>query len=130
MTDKKALAEFAEAATRDWPLPTRDEWNAMSLDDCHHLIQRIQASYQEGASILNQRVYARQREVGVYKCMVCGESKSIAIDNHPNYVWRDDRQDPQTRLYTTRYICSSQCYYRGSNDGSLTNARVPGNVRK
>lgn len=125
MADKKVLAEFAEAVAKDWPLPSRSEWEAMSLDDCHHLIQRIQAAYQEGASILNQRVYAKQREEGTYICMVCRQKKPISIDNHPNYAWRDDRQDPQTRLYTTKYICSSNCYFRGSNSGQLTEAKKP-----
>jgi len=109
-----------------WPVPGRQEWNAMSLDLAHALIQKYQAAYREGADIFNQRVYEAQREGGHYTCMVCRKKKAIVIDNHPNYVWKDDRQDPQTRIYSTRYICSQECYFRGSQTGRLTTAGIAG----
>jgi len=126
----KELEKFAKEIAKDWPLPTREEWNDMSLDDVHALIQRIQESYQEGAKILNQRVYDHQREEGKYTCMVCKKKKPMVIDNHPNYVWRRDDQHPQTRVLTSSFICSSDCFHRGSNSGRLTNAKVAGDVHK
>lgn len=126
----KELAKFAKEIAKDWPLPSREEWNDMSLDDCHALIQRIQASYQEGATILNQRVYTAQRESGTFVCLVCRKKKPQAIDNHPNYVWRRDDRHPQTGVLTSNFICSSECFHRGSNSGKLTNAKVAADVHK
>lgn len=131
LTPKPALAKFAQELTeKDWPLPTREEWNEMSLDDAHQLIQRLRASYEEGAGIVNQRIYTATRTDNKYTCMVCGKKKPMSIDERPNYVWRDDRQDPITKLYKSRIICSSECWHRGSNSGRLTNAGTPGDVRK
>jgi hypothetical protein len=127
---KATLAEFADTVSTPWPLPTLEEWDAMSLDDTHALIQRLQASYKEGATSLNQRVYAAQAKDNSYICIVCRKKKPISVDNHPNYIWRDDRKDPNTGVYTTRYICSSECHFRGANSGTLTNAKVAGNIHK
>lgn len=124
------VEKFAKAAAPSWPLPTREEWQAMSLDDAHALIQQLHASYREGADIVNQKVYDAARESNVYVCMVCRKKKPVSVDNHPNYVWKRDDRDPVTGLYTSTYICSSECFHRGSNDGRLTNAKVRGDVLK
>lgn len=127
----ETLKKFAEETAKGkWRTPTRDEWNTMSLDDAHALIQKLRACYEEGAGILNQRIYDAARKENKYTCMVCGKKKPMAIDDHPNYVWRDDRQDPQTKLYTSRIICSSECYFRGANSGKMTNRGVPADERK
>jgi hypothetical protein len=126
------LSEFAKKSSlgEQWPLPSAEEWKDMSLDEVNTLVQRMCASYQEGAAILNQRVYDESRESGHYKCIICGKKKPQVVQNHPNYVWKDDRQDPVTRIYTSRYICSSECYFRGSNSGKLTNRGERGDVHK
>lgn len=113
-----------------WPLPAREDWESMPVEVAHALIQKVQASYQEGATILNQRVYDEARQSGKYKCMVCQKVKPIVLDNHPNFVWEDHRKDPMTGVLVSRRICSSECYFRGSNQGKLTNAGTPGNVFK
>lgn len=108
--------------SKPWFLPTHAEWQTMDLEAVHALVQKIQACYQEGAQVLNQRKSDQSRADGTYVCVVCHKKKPQVIDNHPNYVWRDDRPDPKTRIYVTRMICSQNCYFRGSNAGSLTAA--------
>lgn len=115
-------ADTATWGTKPWFLPTHAEWQAMDLESVHALVQKIQACYQEGAQVLNQRKSDQSRADGTYVCVVCHKKKPQVIDNHPNYVWRDDRPDPKTRIYVTRMICSQNCYFRGSNAGSLTAA--------
>ena len=114
----------------EWILPTREEWQTMPAEECHQLIQRLRACYEEGAQVLNQRNYDEARESGNYVCMVCRKKKAMTIDNHPNYVWKDDRQDPITKVYTSRIICSSECYFRGANSGKMTNAGIAADVKK
>jgi hypothetical protein len=111
-----------EGNGKPWFLPTHAEWQEMELETVHALVQKIQACYQEGAAVLNQRKSDQSRAEGTYVCVVCRKKKPQVIDNHPNYVWRDDRPDPQTRIYVTRMICSQECFFRGSNAGSLTSA--------
>lgn len=125
-----ALKEFAQKGAARWMSPTRDEWNVMDLDEAHSLLQQLQAAYKQGAEIMNQRIYDEQRKTNTYVCMVCRKKKPQSIDNHPNYVWRDDRKDPNTGLYTSRFICSQECHFRGSNRGDLTQAGVPAGVHK
>lgn len=125
-----AIAEFAKKDGEGWTLPTRTEWMSMSVDEAHALVQKLQAAYKEGAETINQRIYDEQRSTNTYRCMVCGKKKSQTVDNHPNYVWRDDRKDPNTGLYTSRFICSQECHFRGSNRGNLTQAGVPASVHK
>lgn len=131
---KPELASFSTAASASvadrWPLPNREDWGGLSLDDAHLLIQRLMASYQEGAAILNQRIYDNSRVNNTYKCLVCGETKPQTVDNHPNYVWRDDRRDPRSGLYNTKFICSSRCYHGASNSGALTERKVASTVEK
>lgn len=123
-------AETTKKSRDRFPVPTRQDWETMSLDDAHALVQKLIAAYQEGANIFNQRSSNAARESGMYRCMVCNKKKPQTVDNHPNYVWREDRPDPITRIYESKYICSSECYFRGANSGALTNAKVPGNVHK
>lgn len=114
--------EPEQKTSKPWFLPTHAEWQAMDIEAVHALVQKIQACYQEGAQVLNQRKSDQSRADGTYVCVVCHKKKPQVIDNHPNYVWRDDRPDPKTRIYVTRMICSQNCYFRGSNAGSLTAA--------
>src|ERR1700674_2184202 len=127
---KSELAQFASKVKDPWPLPLRQDWEEMSLDDAHVLIQKLHASYTEGAGIFNQRTSNQARADGFYKCMVCGKRKADTIDNHPNYVWREDRKDQQTGIYTTQKICTTQCYFRGANSGQMTKAGMASNVHK
>lgn len=125
---KSAVVEFVESVevkSFPWRIPSHEGWEEMSLDSANDLVQRLIVCYQEGAKVISQRVYNEQRESGSYKCMVCGKKKPMAVDNRPNYVWRDDRQDPISKLWTPRIICTQECYFRGSNSGKLTNRGVP-----
>lgn len=130
-----ALAEFASASTTtEWSIPTKADWDTMSIDSANTLVQKLMAAYQEGAGIVNQRVYNAARESGVFRCLICGKKKPITVGEgsnaRPGYVWRDDRPDPQSGIYTMRAICSQDCHFRGSNSGKLTNAGTPANVHK
>lgn len=130
MPPTPATIEFVKSLNQQFRLPDHALWEAMSLDDCHALIQKLRACYEEGATVLNQRVYDAQRKENKYRCMVCGRLKPMSIQDRPNYVWRDDRQDPLTHVWTPRIICSSECYHRGSNSGRLTNRGVPATLNE
>ena len=135
-TPKSTLTEFAEESVleKDWIIPDHKDWQEMTLDSAHALVQQLMAAYKEGAGVINQRIYDTARESGTYKCMVCGKKRPLTVGEgnnaRPGWVWRDDRPDPQSGIYTMRAICSQECHFRGTNSGKMTNAGVPGNVHK
>lgn len=127
---RPAIATKSEPYTADtplpdyvpdkWAMPTTQDWEAMSVEEAHQLIQKYLACYQEGARIVNQKNYDRTRNQS-YVCIACGQKKSMTTPNgQPNYVWRDDRKDPQTGLYVSRFICTQMCWMRGQSEGKLT----------
>jgi hypothetical protein len=66
----KTVQEIVDVPIVDeelWRLPTRAEWQAMPLEEAHALIQTLQAKYQEGAGVYNQRTSEAAVSSGTYK---------------------------------------------------------------
>lgn len=99
-------------------LPDDQDWETMTLAACSALIAELQKRYQRGAEIYNRRLYDENRES--FTCLVCQKQKPMATGaGTPNYVWRDDRRDPNTGVLTSRFICTQECFFRG---GAKVNA--------
>jgi len=106
-------------------LPQRSDWDSLPLDSARSLVAAVQESYLEGSRIINQRHYDAERQSNTYVCIVCRKRKPMTLasnPNQPNWVHRQDVQDPQTKLWTARIVCSSECFFRASNTGQFTRA--------
>jgi hypothetical protein len=107
-----SLATFAPWSTDEW-LSAPFETALQRLTDLTHDRER-------GASIVQQN-RDRERTPITYHCIVC---KKPVADGR--WIWKNDRRDPVTNLYTSDVLCSQICHERFSNNVKFYMDRAKG----
>ena len=101
------------------PLPTAPstfakwsdtEWLSSPYDQA---LQRLTDLYQDrerGAVLVTQR-QASERIAPTYKCLVCHKPVQDG-----RWIWKNDRRDHITGMFTSDVMCSQKCYERFANN--------------
>jgi len=120
----KAKAKPAEALTHS-PLSTftkwtDDEWRACTLAVALQRLGDLTSDRERGAVLVSQR-QNEEHLANVYHCIVCRKAVQDG-----RWIWKNDRRDPLTGLFTSDVLCSQDCHERFSNRVGYYMARAKG----
>ena len=97
-----------------------DEWRACPLSVAIQRLGDLTADRERGAVLVSQR--QNNEHVGnIYHCVVC---KKLVPDGR--WIWKNDRRDPITNLFTSDVLCSQNCHERFSNNVKFYMDRAKG----
>jgi hypothetical protein len=87
---------------------TEEEWAAAPYVEALARLQDLHYDHELGARILETRP---SQAPATYKCLVCHKP---VLDGR--WIWKNDRRDPITGLFTSDVLCSQACHERFSNN--------------
>ncbi len=87
---------------------TDEEWRTAPLATAIQRLVDLNTDRERGATLVQQR--QNDTHVGnVYHCIVC---KKLVPDGR--WIWKNDRRDPITNMWTSDVLCSQLCHERFS----------------
>jgi hypothetical protein len=110
LTKPRAPTPTAPLAASTFTTWTDDEWRSCPFETAMQRLRDLTADRERGAVLVTQR--QSEEHIGnVYHCIVC---KKPVQDGR--WIWKNDRRDPITNLYTSDVLCSQLCHERFSNN--------------
>jgi hypothetical protein len=97
-----------------------DDWRAAPFDQAMQRLRDLTADRERGSNLVTQR-RADEHIGNVYHCIVC---RKLVPDGR--WIWKNDRRDPLTNMYTSDVLCSQICHERFSNNVKFYMDRAKG----
>jgi hypothetical protein len=97
-----------------------DDWRAAPFDQAMQRLRDLTADRERGATLVTQR--QSEEHIGnIYNCIVC---RKRVPDGR--WIWKNDRRDPMTNMFTSDVLCSQACHDRFSNNVKFYMDRAKG----
>jgi hypothetical protein len=89
---------------------TDDEWRACPYKTALQRLIDLHEDRERGVVLVTQR-QSQEHIAPVYSCIVCHKAVPDG-----RWIWKNDRRDPITGLFTSDVLCSQICHERFSNN--------------
>jgi hypothetical protein len=96
---------------------TDDQWLTCTFPTAVQRLRDLQEDRERGATLVDQR-QNDERVIRGFPCLVC---KKICKDGPigVGWIWKNDRRDPVTGMWTSDVLCSQACHERFQNNAKF-----------
>jgi hypothetical protein len=108
------------APSNTFTMWSNDEWRDAPYAVALQRLTDLTQDRERGASLVQQKRDS-ERIPATYNCIVC---KKPVQDGR--WIWKNDRRDEVTQLYTSDVLCSQICHERFSNNAKFYLDRAKG----
>jgi hypothetical protein len=116
----KHLTPSEPLASATFTMWSDAEWRDSPYNTALQRLRDLTADRERGATLVQQR--QTEEHIGnIYRCIVC---KKLVPDGR--WIWKNDRRDPLTQMWTSDVLCSQLCHERFSNNAKFYMDRAKG----
>lgn len=96
---------------------TDDEWLTSEYEVALQRLKDLHEDRERGAVLVDQR-QNEEKVIRGFPCLVC---KKVCKDGPVGvgWIWKNDRRDPLTGMWTSDVLCSQACHERFSNNAKF-----------